>query len=99
MATARGEIGCRRIDEELSRLALQSLNERKAAGLYVAPSDRARCHATLGQTRAALDRLDEAIEVRDPGVVFLKADKVWSPLHGNSRFEAIVKRVGLPQRA
>jgi hypothetical protein len=62
----------------------------------VAPIDRARVHAQLGETTPALRYLDEALEIHDPGVVLLKSDAVWRPLRTHPRFIAAVTKVGLP---
>jgi serine/threonine-protein kinase len=95
-ATARGADGYRKIEQHDAQLGLEALTETKAAGLYIAPIDRGRCYAELGDTAHAMQSLDEALEVCDPGVVFLKVDEVWRPMRSDPRFIAAVKRVGLP---
>jgi serine/threonine-protein kinase len=96
LATARGADGYRRIEQHVARLGLDALDQQAAAGRYVAPIDRARLHAQLGNTTRALQHLDEALDVRDPGTVFLKADAVWRSLKSQPRFIAAVRKVGLP---
>jgi serine/threonine-protein kinase len=94
--TARGADGYRGILSNGARGELEDLHQKQAAGLYVAPIDRARCYAQLGDIPHAMQGLDEAFEVIDPGVVFLKSDEVWRPMRSDPRFVAAVKRVGLP---
>ncbi|MFI5178219.1 MAG: protein kinase [Vicinamibacterales bacterium] len=96
LATARGADGYRRIEQQCARRDLDNLEQSAASGSYVAPIDRARLYALLGDTTQALRHLDDALEVRDPGVTFLKADTVWSALRAHPRFIAVVEKVGLP---
>jgi tetratricopeptide (TPR) repeat protein len=96
LASARGADGYRRIDRQYARVQLENLKRDQAAGRYVAPIDRARFYAQLGDTVHAMQSLDEALDIRDPGVVFLRVDEVWRPMRSDPRFAAAVKRVGLP---
>jgi DNA-binding winged helix-turn-helix (wHTH) protein/tetratricopeptide (TPR) repeat protein len=65
--------------------------------MYVAPFDWAIIHLGLGEIDRALDRLEEACHERSSSVVFLKVEHSFAPLYGNSRFRALVERIGLPQ--
>ena len=96
LATARGASGYQQIEAHVARLGLGALDARAAGGLYVAPIDRARLHAQLGDADAALRDLDTALAMHDPGVVMLKADRVWARLSAHPRFAAAVAAVGLP---
>ena len=93
---ARGESGYRRIEREIARHRLMEFDIREGGGHYIAPIDRARNWLLAGDTTRALAYLDKAFEAYDPGVVMLKMDRVWAPLRGQPKFEAAVKKVGLP---
>jgi hypothetical protein len=77
-------------------LKLITYDTRERSGFYIAPIDRARAAALLGDPRPALKHLEEAVDVRDPDVVMLKADCAWTSLRNHPKFQAAVKRVGLP---
>ena len=95
-AAARGAEGYRKIEQLEARLGLETLKQNETAGLYVAPIDRARLCAQLGDSAHAMKSLGEALDVYDPGVVFLNVDEVWRPMRSDPRFAAAIKRVGLP---
>jgi hypothetical protein len=95
--TAQGADGCRQIERRATEASLHILDLASAAGLYVSPIDRARLDAQLGDSRRALDSLDNALDIRDPGVVTLNADTAWDAVRTHPRFIEAVKRVGLPQ--
>ena len=96
LAAARGADGYRRIEMTVARLDLEDLEKLAAAGAYVAPIDRARLHATLADADAAFRALDEAFEIRDPGVVMIRADRAWAPLRTDPRLTAAVAKLRLP---
>jgi serine/threonine protein kinase len=56
----------------------------------------ANVHAELGEYDAALDRLEQMVEQHVGGCVFLAVDPLLTSLHGMPRFDAIVRRVGVP---
>jgi serine/threonine protein kinase/Tfp pilus assembly protein PilF len=95
--TAQGADGCRQIERRATEASLHILDLASAAGLYVSPIDRARLYAQLGDSRRALDSLDNALDIRDPGVVTLNADTAWDAVRTHPRFIEAVKKVGLPQ--
>jgi serine/threonine-protein kinase len=95
LETARGAEGYRQIERRAARQELETLRDRAAKG-YVSPVDFARAHARLGETEQAFSYFDAAFLARDPGLVFLKADRVWDAMRGDPRFVAAVRRVGLP---
>ena len=70
---------------------LQDLQSRQ----YVTPYGLALVHAGLGNREAAFAWLDRAVDDRSSWLVWLKLDPRFSSLHGNPRFDALVKRVGL----
>jgi serine/threonine protein kinase/tetratricopeptide (TPR) repeat protein len=81
-------VGNRREAEE----ALAELSARASSEAY----ENAVAHAGLGNTDRALALLEQAIEDRSDRMVDTAIDPRLRPLHGNSRFREIVRRVGLP---
>ena len=55
----------------------------------------ARIYAQLGEKDAAFEALNRAWEVRESSLVGLKVDPYLDPLRGDSRYEALVARLGL----
>jgi hypothetical protein len=50
----------------------------------------------VGDTERAIDDLERMVNAHVGGVVFIGIDPVLSALKGNPRYDALVKRVGLP---
>jgi len=94
--TARGQEGYREIERRAARLQLDALRQRTAEGGYASPVDFARAYARLGDRERAFGSLDAALAERSPGLAFLKVDAAWDGLRTDPRFEAVVRRVGLP---
>jgi eukaryotic-like serine/threonine-protein kinase len=93
---ASGKEGYLRIERTaVERLELRTL-ERRARHAYASPVDFARAYAQLGEKDRAFEYLDQALEERSPGLVFLNADRAWESIRPDARFGAAVKRVGLP---
>jgi TolB-like protein/Tfp pilus assembly protein PilF len=59
------------------------------------PLAAAAMHLRLGETDAALSRLERAVEMRLPMLAFLGVDMQFVALHGEPRFQAILSRIGL----
>lgn len=95
LASARGEQGYRAIERAWVQIQLGQLKERAATG-YVSPLDFARVYAQLGESDLAFKHLEEAFEHRAPGLVFLKVDRAWDNVRDDPRFEAAIRKVGLP---
>jgi hypothetical protein len=57
--------------------------------------DTAALYARLGDKDRAFWFLDRALEYHDLWAVYLKVDPRWEDLHGDSRYELALKRVGL----
>jgi serine/threonine protein kinase len=64
-------------------------------GIYVSPVDRATFYLMAGDNGRALEWLSKAVEIRDPNVGFVR-DPNFDPLRGDLRFQALVRRIGLP---
>ena len=95
LAPARGEQGYRDMERAWVRLQLGQLKERATTG-YVSPLDFARVYAQLGESDLAFKHIDEAFQHRAAGLVFLKVDRAWDAVRRDARFDAAVRRVGLP---
>ncbi|HEY0077217.1 MAG TPA: winged helix-turn-helix domain-containing protein [Pyrinomonadaceae bacterium] len=85
-ASAGKALEARLILEELQQLSRQR---------YVSPYNLAVVHAGLRETSAALDFLEKAVEQRDVWLVWLKVNPRFDPLRADSRFEELMRRVGL----
>ncbi len=59
------------------------------------PYGIACCYLDAGDYERAIDWLEEAYEVRDPNLPYI-GDPGWDPLRSDPRFQALVKRMGLP---
>jgi hypothetical protein len=55
-------------------------------------------HVALGENDAAFRALAAAVEQRSGYVVTLKTHPLLDPLRSDSRFPALLRRVGLPER-
>jgi serine/threonine-protein kinase len=55
----------------------------------------ARLYIHLGQPAEALTWLERAYEERSGVIVYLKVDPHFDPLHGEPRYQALLKKVGL----
>jgi tetratricopeptide (TPR) repeat protein len=56
----------------------------------------AQIHAQMGEREQALAALDRAVEVRDPGLIFLPTDPFLDPLRSDPRFKALVGKLDYP---
>jgi DNA-binding winged helix-turn-helix (wHTH) protein/tetratricopeptide (TPR) repeat protein len=60
---------------------------------WVSPYQRAAVAAALREPEAALQRLEEACDLRDPWLAFVKVDPAFAALRGDPRFAALEARV------
>jgi tetratricopeptide (TPR) repeat protein len=56
----------------------------------------AQIDAQLGDREAALDDLQRALELKDPGLQFLRVDPWLDPLRGDPRFRAFLQKLQFP---
>ncbi len=70
--------------------------EKKAKKGYVSPVDLASLHGQLGQREQTLALLEEGLRQRAPGMLWMQADPSFDFLHGEERYRAVVRAVGLP---
>lgn len=63
---------------------------------YVSPYNIAMIYNGLDERDEAIMWLERGLEVHDPRMIFLSVEPKWHNLKGDPRFEAIVRKVGLP---
>lgn len=91
--TGSALLAARSGDRELAFARLADLKERDGEfGNF----DSARIYAQLGEKDAAFEALNRAWEVRESRLLSLKVDPYLDPLRGDSRYAALVDRLGLP---
>jgi serine/threonine protein kinase len=56
----------------------------------------AHAHVRLGEFEQAIEHLERMVEHRAGGSVFIGIDAALSPLRGNPRYDALIKRIGAP---
>ena len=64
-------------------------------GIYASPVDIATFYVMARDNGRALDWLSRGVDIRDPNVGFVR-DPNFDPLRGDLRFQALVRRIGLP---
>jgi TolB-like protein/DNA-binding winged helix-turn-helix (wHTH) protein len=72
------------------------LLKKKAKSQYVSPLALAELSAILGRHDETIHYLEEAFDQHTARLIWLKQDPYFDSLHSDSRYQAIVKRVGLP---
>jgi serine/threonine-protein kinase len=92
LAYALGRAGRR--DEALDILAQL---EETARGGYVSPVAFATIFLGLGDVERALDYAERAYDERRGWVAYLRVNAIVDPLRGQPRFEALSRRIGLPE--
>jgi adenylate cyclase len=90
----QGQILGRSGDSEGAEAVLGRLVERSKRR-YVSPALMAQVSLALGRTGEALDRLEEAADVRAVDLVWLGVRPSYDPLRTEPRFSALLQRVGL----
>jgi serine/threonine-protein kinase len=61
---------------------------------YVAPYSIALVYEALGEHDESLAWLERGFEARDHKMNLVKVDPKWNDLHGDPRFESLVRRIG-----
>ncbi len=84
--------------EEEARQVLRAL-ETRAGETFVPPMYLALVHIGLDEVDDAFERLGEAYELHDPGLVYLTTKPGFARLATDARFERLVERIGLPPTA
>ena len=70
--------------------------KKESARRYVNPYQIALIYVGLGQNEQAFDWLDKAVRERSDLLVYLKTDPRLDPIHSDSRFLELERRVGIP---
>lgn len=78
-------------------LDIMSEMESKNGVEIIQPTALARIHLALGNTPQAYQFLETAFEIHDPDLIGLKFDPTWKPLRNETKFNALIRRVGLPE--
>jgi TolB-like protein/Tfp pilus assembly protein PilF len=71
---------------------LLAMSKRK----YVSAYDIAVVYVGLGEKKQAFEWLSKALEERSGFLVYIKCDRRFDGLRSDPRFEALLKRIGLP---
>jgi TolB-like protein/tetratricopeptide (TPR) repeat protein len=66
-------------------------------GRRARPREVAYIRLALGDESAALDAFEEALDERDPSLIWLGVDPRVNSLRDEARFQAILGKIGLPQ--
>jgi TolB-like protein/cytochrome c-type biogenesis protein CcmH/NrfG len=90
LAVAYDKLG-RHADAEAVLANMKAANGDDAAYQY------AEIYAQWGDTSKALEWLDTAVRVRDPGLANLKTDPLMDPLRQEPRFQAVIRELKFPQ--
>jgi TolB-like protein/Tfp pilus assembly protein PilF len=61
------------------------------------PSDVANLYMWAGDRSRALDWLEKGYGVRDPGIPYAGVYPLYDPLRSEPRFQALLRKIGLPQ--
>ncbi|MGH7644600.1 MAG: protein kinase domain-containing protein [Gemmatimonadales bacterium] len=67
----------------------------QAATQYIRAESLAMAHAAVGDLDQAFACLEQAFAARSAGLIFLHVDPAFEPLRSDSRFAALVQRIGL----
>ncbi len=81
--------------------ALQSLAEmliERSKTSYVTPWQVATLYTRAGMKDEALDWFEKAYDAHDPNMPYLSVDPIFEDLRDLPRFQAILRRMGLPHR-
>jgi TolB-like protein/DNA-binding winged helix-turn-helix (wHTH) protein len=70
--------------------------KQKSATQYVSPVDLALQYAQLGDKEKTLSLLEDGYRERSPLLLWIQTDPAYDFLHGEERYRAIIKGIGLP---
>ena len=76
--------------------AAAAVAKMKQTGGDAAAYQYSEIHAQWGERDAALDWLEKAMRLRDPGLIYLKTDPLLDPLRREPRFQAIERELKFP---
>ncbi len=75
---------------------LTDLREQVKRGEYIPPLELAEASASLKLKNETLQQLEQAYQEHDPWLVHLHTNPTYDFLHSDPRYQAIVKKIGLP---
>ena len=78
---------------------MQSYQAHESKGSQVSPYFLAVIHAGLGEKASALDSREKALQERQPHLVLLDVEPVFSNLRAEPRFLGLLQRIGLRRGA
>jgi serine/threonine-protein kinase len=78
-------------------LAGRTDEARRLLGRLSSRAQIASVQTALGEKEAALASLEEALDTRDYAVVWLKTDPTFDSLRSEPRFQALLRRLNLPE--
>jgi TolB-like protein/DNA-binding winged helix-turn-helix (wHTH) protein len=70
--------------------------KQRSARQYVSPVDIALQYAQLGDKEKTLSLLEDGYRERSPLLLWIQTDPAYDFLHGEERYRAIIKGIGLP---
>jgi tetratricopeptide (TPR) repeat protein len=70
--------------------------ELEKSSTRLAPEHLGYVHLALGNRSQALTYLEEAVDTRDPDIVFIAVDPRLDPLRSEPRFQQLIQKLGLP---
>ncbi|HKR02078.1 MAG TPA: protein kinase, partial [Pyrinomonadaceae bacterium] len=73
--------------------------QKMSARRYVSPYLLAMVYCNLGEDERALAELERALAIRDARLVWLGVDPQFDSLHGNSRFDDLLRKTNNPLAA
>jgi TolB-like protein/Flp pilus assembly protein TadD len=82
-------------DKRKARTILRQLQARSKK-YYVSPVSLAALELALGDTEHAVAMLNAGLEQRASSVLMLAADPAFAPLRSDPRFQALLRKIGLP---
>ena len=96
VVAALGRVHAMRGDRKDAEAAIAELTER-SKDTFVTAYAMAAIHAALGESGAALDWLERAIDERSYWLIYLNVDPALDALRAEPRFNELRKRAGLPE--
>ncbi len=89
----QGVVYARKGETEQARKILKQLQKSKE---YVSPAELAILYAALEEYEQAFASLEKAYATHDLQLQSLAVDAAYDPLRSDSRFQNLLRRVGLP---
>jgi hypothetical protein len=71
-------------------------NAKGGVKKYISPYWRALATARAGRKEQTLGLLEQALNEHSPRIIFIQNEPVFDFLHSDPRYQALVKKIGLP---